>query len=160
MSTQDGGDLMKIGRLAKLSGLSERTIRHYERLGIIKPARSDGGTRFYGRREIEIAEVAHRMRELDIPVETIRTIATKRREFSTGDQSSAAMVEILEGLVDELGERISKTLSLQEEMIQTARLVRGCRGCKNKPAPATCPRCPMETAEDPPALARLIWQAD
>jgi len=151
---------LKIGKLAKLCGLSERTIRYYERLGIIKPMRTEGGTRLYRDSEVEVARIAQRMRDLDIPVEEIRKIATKRREFPTGDQSSTAMIEILENLVDELGERISKTLSLQEELIRTVRLVQRCRGCENKPTPETCPDCPMGNAKERTSLAQMIWQQD
>ena len=151
---------IKIGKLSRLSGLSERTLRYYEELGIITPIRSDGGTRLYHASDVEIAALAQRMRQLDIKVETIRAIATKRRDFTSGDQSSSAMIDLLEELVDTLGQRISRTLSLQEEAIKTLRLVRQCRGCKNPPSPKGCPDCPMEVSPDRTALARMIWQAD
>jgi DNA-binding transcriptional MerR regulator len=75
---------LKIGRLAKLCGLSERTIRYYECLGIIKPMRTQGGTRLYRDSEVEVARIVQRMRDLDIPVEEIRKIATKRQRFCGG----------------------------------------------------------------------------
>lgn len=149
---------LKIGGLARQCGLSERTLRYYEQLGIITPTRTAGGTRLYRESDVEVAIVAQRMRDLDIPVELIRSIATKRREFPTGDQSGAAMTKILEAQIDKLGERASKVLSLQDEMIRTVRLLQGCRGCENKPSPEDCPDCPMEKAEDRPAVVQLIWQ--
>lgn len=152
--------LLKIGSLAAHSGLSERTLRNYEELGIITPTRSRGGTRLYRQSDVEVACIAQRMRDLDIPVDIIRTIATRRRTFSTGDQAGAAMIEILEELADTLGARAAKTLSLQDEMIRTVRLLRGCRGCKNRPNPENCPDCPMESSPDRTSVARLIWQPD
>lgn len=153
-------NLLKIGSLAALSGLSERTLRYYEDLGIITPIRSGGGTRLYRQSDVEVACIAQRMRDLKIPVEIIRTIATRRREFPTGDQSSAAMIDILEELADNLGARAAKTLSLQDEMTRTVRLLRKCRGCQNRPNPKTCPACPMETSPERTSIARLIWQQD
>lgn len=159
MTKSDEEKIYKIGDLSKLSGLSVRTLRGYEELGIVTPARSYGGTRFYGRDELAIAQVANRMRELDISVDAIKTIATKRREFSTGDQSSSAMIGVLEHLSDELSERAAKTLKLQDEVTRTLRLLRGCQGCKNRPSPQTCPNCPMEISPDRTAMAQMIWQS-
>lgn len=36
-----------IGQLAKLSGVSPRTLRHYESLGLINPTRTENGYRTY-----------------------------------------------------------------------------------------------------------------
>ncbi len=149
--------VLKIGDLARQSGLSVRTLRGYENLGIITPSRSDGGTRFYTEADVLIAQVVQRMRELDIPVELIQTIATKRHEYSTGDQSSTIMIEILEDLNDALSERMAKTIDLQDELNKTLRLVRGCQGCKNKPNPENCPTCPMEVSSNKTGMSRLIW---
>ena len=160
MSDGSADKHLKIGGLARLSGLSERTLRHYEELGIITPIRTDGGTRLYREGDVEVARVAQRMRDLDIPVEIIRTIATRRRDFSTGDQSSTAMIEILEDLAEDLGVRAAKTLSLQNELIRTVRLLQGCRGCQNRPNPKSCPECPMEKSPDRSSVSRLIWQPD
>ena len=160
VSETDTDKLLKIGMLAELCGLSERTLRHYEDLGIIRPLRSSGGTRYYRESDVEIARTAQRLRDLDIPVEMIRVIATRRRDFDTGDQSSAAMIGIIGSLAEDLGDRATKALELQSELIRTLRLLQECRGCKNRPDPQGCPDCPMQHDPDRPAIARLIWQSD
>ncbi len=44
----------KIDDVAKATGLTKRTIRYYEEIGLIKPpARSEGGTRLYTAEDIE-----------------------------------------------------------------------------------------------------------
>lgn len=44
----DDGRLLSIGELATMTGVSRRTIRYYEELGILpEPPRSPGGTRKY-----------------------------------------------------------------------------------------------------------------
>ena len=149
---------MKIGDLARKSGLSIRTLRGYEDLGIITPVRSKGGTRVYSSTDVLVAQIVNRMRELDIPVTLIQTIATERRQYSTGDESSASMVEILEALNDTLTKRMAKTIELQDDLAKTLRLVRGCRGCKNKPNPKDCPDCPLEISREKTGLSQLIWQ--
>lgn len=147
----------KIGELAKLSGLSIRTIRGYEEMGIISSIRSDGGTRYYSQVGLTIAKLAHRMRALNIPVTTIQDIATKRRDFETGDRSSAAMTYLLESLSDELRGQAASMLELEDEVMRTLRLIRGCRGCSNLPSAKTCPDCPMETSKSKTDLSQMIW---
>ena len=158
MSLDDREKSYKIGDLAQLSGLSIRTIRGYEELGIISSVRSDGGTRYYSGSGLAIAKLAHRMRSLNIPVTTIQEIATRRRDFETGDLSSAAMTEILESLSDELRGQAARMLELEDEVMRTLRLIRGCNGCQNLPTPKTCPDCPMETSANKTDLSQMIWQ--
>lgn len=149
----------KIGELSERSGLSIRTLRGYEELGIITSARSDGGTRYYGEPELVIAQLANRMRALSIPVEVIKSIATRRRDFPTGDQSSAALMALLETLSDELRDQAARTLALHDEVTRTIRLLSGCKGCTNKPSPQTCPDCPMETSPEKTGMSQMIWQS-
>lgn len=156
--SKEAGKVFKIGELAKLSGLSIRTIRGYEEMGIISSARSDGGTRYYDEADLTIAQLAHKMRALNIPVTTIQDIATKRRGYQTGDSSSAAMTDLLEQLSDDLRMQASKLLELEDEVMRTLRMLRGCRGCGNIPSPETCPDCPMETSAQKTALSQMIWQ--
>lgn len=158
MSSSDSERFYKIGELSKLSGLSVRTIRGYEEMGIISSVRSDGGTRYYSHAGLTIAKLAHRMRALNIPVTTIQEIATRRRDFKTGDLSSAAMTEILESLSDELRGQAARMLELEDEVMRTLRIIRGCRGCRNLPSAKTCPDCPMETSANKTDMAQMIWQ--
>ena len=44
---------MKIGEASKRSGISERMIRHYEKIGLVAPAaRRDSGYRDYDERDV------------------------------------------------------------------------------------------------------------
>ncbi|WP_076901938.1 MerR family DNA-binding transcriptional regulator, partial [Burkholderia pseudomallei] len=45
--------LLKIGELAKRSGLTVRALHHYDAIGLLKPsARADNGYRLYDRNDI------------------------------------------------------------------------------------------------------------
>jgi hypothetical protein len=44
---------LKIGELARRTGLTVRTLHHYDAIGLLKPsARSDAGYRLYGRNDV------------------------------------------------------------------------------------------------------------
>jgi len=52
---------MRIGELARRTGVSERMLRYYEHEGLLKPKRTDSGYRDYGPDEID---AVHRIRVL------------------------------------------------------------------------------------------------
>ena len=58
MSTQDRG-VYSISVVAELTGVSPQSLRELEARGLIKPKRTDGGTRRYSENDVErIKEVA------------------------------------------------------------------------------------------------------
>ncbi len=67
-------DLLVIGRFARLAGLSVGALRHYDELDILRPAWVDPETsyRSYRRDQLEPARTIVRLRDLEVPLETIR----------------------------------------------------------------------------------------
>ena len=67
-------DLLTIGRFARLAGLSVGALRHYDELDLLRPARTDPFTnyRLYARGQMETARMIVRLRDLEVPLETIR----------------------------------------------------------------------------------------
>ena len=63
---------MKIGEAAAASGISERMIRHYEKIGLMPPAaRRDSGYRDYDRRDVNTLQFIGRARDLGFSIEEI-----------------------------------------------------------------------------------------
>ena len=66
---------MKIGEVAAASGVSQRMIRHYEKIGLIPAAaRRDSGYRDYDQRDVHTLRFIGRARDLGFPIEEIRTL--------------------------------------------------------------------------------------
>ncbi|GHE66997.1 MerR family transcriptional regulator [Streptomyces anthocyanicus] len=66
---------MQIGEVAERTGLSLRTIRHYEEVGLAVPsARSRGGFRLYTETDVERLMVIRRMKPLDFSLEETREL--------------------------------------------------------------------------------------
>lgn len=62
-------------QLAKLSGVSTRTLRYYDEIGLLKPARTnEAGYRFYGQQEVDILQQILFYKALDMKLETIHNI--------------------------------------------------------------------------------------
>jgi MerR family copper efflux transcriptional regulator len=63
---------MKIGQASTASGVSERMIRHYEKIGLMpKAARRDSGYRDYDERDVNTLLFIRRARDLGFPIEEI-----------------------------------------------------------------------------------------
>lgn len=70
-----------IGRFSRLSGLTVGTLRHYDEVGLFRPASVDGDTgyRRYRHDQLPEARAIRRLRELELPLGEIREV------LATGD---------------------------------------------------------------------------
>ena len=72
-----GGEWMEytVQKLGKLAGVSTRTLRYYDEIGILKPARiNSSGYRIYGEAEVDQLQQILFYRELDVSLESIKKI--------------------------------------------------------------------------------------
>ncbi|WP_242654038.1 MerR family transcriptional regulator [Klenkia soli] len=67
--------MLQIGEVAERIGLSLRTIRHYEEVGLAVPsARSEGGFRLYTEDDVERLRVIMQMKPLGFSLEEMREL--------------------------------------------------------------------------------------
>ena len=73
---------MKVGALAKRTGLTVRTLHHYDEIGLLSPAhRTRSGHRLYGEEELSRLLQIASLKHLGLPLEEIRECLT-RPEYS------------------------------------------------------------------------------
>lgn len=64
-----------VQKLASMAGISGRTLRYYDEIGILKPARiNSSGYRIYGEKEVDRLQQILFYRELGVNLETIKDI--------------------------------------------------------------------------------------
>ncbi|MBU7597957.1 MerR family transcriptional regulator [Streptomyces sp. P38-E01] len=81
---------MQIGEVAERTGLSLRTIRHYEDVGLVTPsARSKGGFRLYTEVDVERLMVIRRMKPLDFSLEEMRDLLEVTDQIAATDDPPA-----------------------------------------------------------------------
>lgn len=105
-----------VQKLADLAGVSSRTIRYYDEIGILKPARTNSsGYRIYGKDEVDKLQQILFYRELDVDLESIKNIIT-----SPAFDELEALKEHREKLLEKrkrlelLITNVNKTLAVKE----------------------------------------------
>jgi MerR HTH family regulatory protein len=77
---------LKIGELARLSDLSIKTIRYYERRGLLaQPPRTEGGYRLYGPEEVARLRFVRRAKLLGLTLEEIRELVELAARCNNGE---------------------------------------------------------------------------
>jgi DNA-binding transcriptional MerR regulator len=83
------GDLLSIGAFALFSGLSINALRHYDEVGLLKPASVDPATgyRRYQPEQINQARLVCALRAVDLPLDAVRDVLAD----SGGDAARQAL---------------------------------------------------------------------
>ncbi|MDZ4354285.1 MAG: MerR family transcriptional regulator [Arthrobacter sp.] len=88
---------MHIGELAERTGLSLRTIRHYDDVGLLPAtARTDGGFRVYSEDDFERLMVIKQMKPLGFSLEEMAEILGLLTDGPDAPGSAARLAEITE----------------------------------------------------------------
>lgn len=90
---------MQIGDVAELVGLSLRTIRHYEEVGLLPEAqRSQGGFRLYPNDAVQRLLLIKQMKPLDFTLEEMRDMLDIRERLSSPRLSARTRTGLMQQL--------------------------------------------------------------
>lgn len=156
MSAPKSEELLQIGEFARLAGTNLRTLRYYEELGLLNPAkRSEGGFRFYRRPQLDRMLAIQRLQSLGLSLEEIaRTLVPQ------APKSGAELLAGLRPLLDKQAELVeSRIAQLRAELddLELARAqLRSCLVCNREFSPRTCDPCQKTGEPLPPMLRALL----
>ena len=100
------------GELAKLCGITVRTVQYYDARGLLSPSTlSEGGRRLYSENDLKYMKVICFLRELDIPINAIAQILKEEHP----EKLIEMLIEQQESvLTEEVSEKQEKLKKLQE----------------------------------------------
>lgn len=108
-----------VQKLGQLAGVSTRTLRYYDEIDILKPARiNSSGYRIYGQAEVDRLQQILFYRELGVSLESIRDIVTAP-DFDGASALKEHREKLLEKRkqLDALIANVDKTIALTEGRI-------------------------------------------
>ena len=102
--------MWKIGELARRTGLTVRTLHHYDQIGLLSPAeRSGGGHRVYGEAEVQRLYRIVSLRSLGFPLEAITAALD-----ADGFDARAAVEDHLARLEDQIEQQRRLRVTLRQ----------------------------------------------
>ncbi len=121
---------MNIGAAAEITGVPAKTIRYYEEVGLILPARrSENGYRNYADEDIQILRFIQRARRLGFSVRDVESLLAL---WQDKERASADVKELALKHIDEVEKRIEEMQSIRETLIH---LTRECHGNERPDCP-------------------------
>ena len=111
---------MKIQEFSQLTGLSTKTIRYYETIGILSsPRRAPNGYREYSKKDVARARFVAGTRSLDLSLEEIREILAMqdRREAPC-----RTLLNLIEHKANQIEERIRLLKQMEVDLRQLHKL--------------------------------------
>lgn len=100
--------LLKVGELAKRTGVTVRALHHYDSIGLLRPSgRSEGGYRLYNRDDVARLHAIQTFRRMGVPlVEVARLL----------DGVAGSSQAILARQIDALDQEIARAQALRERL--------------------------------------------
>ncbi|MDE2077773.1 MAG: Cu(I)-responsive transcriptional regulator [Burkholderiales bacterium] len=114
---------VNIGEASKITGISQKMVRHYESLGLLAhPPRTDSGYRLYDEDSINTLHFIRRARDLGFGIPEIGELLDLWRNRR---RSSATVKKMAQTRIDELQQRIDSLATMKRSL---EHLVKQCHG--------------------------------
>jgi DNA-binding transcriptional MerR regulator len=113
----DGSIYYQIGELSNLVGMSPRTIRYYEEIGLLNSVkRIEGGKRVYTDRDIQRLRFIKRLKHLGLTLSEMHELEDIYQIDQTNRKVLSRLLELLETHVGKINERIQNLERLKEDI--------------------------------------------
>jgi DNA-binding transcriptional MerR regulator len=135
-------EFLKIGELARRTGVTLRTIRYYQSLGLVEAARrTRGGLHLYGGEACDRIQLIRDLRSLDVPLVRIREILARRKSARTGAEGACEAAATLTHSLADMERRVQQHLALRREMTEALGVLETCLRCSARPSREACYAC-------------------
>lgn len=115
---QDSEEITPIGEVAIALGITTRTIRYWEEVGIVESIqRSDGATRGFTPYYVRRLKFIMKLKELGLTIKEMQDLYAAYGEAKQTERMVPRLVEILDEHIDKLDEKMSKLASLRSEIV-------------------------------------------
>jgi DNA-binding transcriptional MerR regulator len=111
-------DKMRIGELAEEAGVTPRTIRYYESLGLLGPSEREGhGFRYYTETELTRLKKIDALKQLGLRLEEIAEVIPLYCEDPSGLRGKRRILEILQDHLADTDEKIATLQRFRADLL-------------------------------------------
>ena len=115
---------MRISELADQAGVTPRTIRYYESLGLLGPNERVGhGFRYYTEAELSRLRKIDALKQLGLSLEEISEVIPLYCEDPTGVRSKQRVLEILQNHLSETDEKLQTLQQFRCDLVNNIQLI-------------------------------------
>jgi DNA-binding transcriptional MerR regulator len=109
---------MQISDLAEMLGITTRTIRLYEKLGLVEPPkRTDGRVRYYEKSDVKRFKFVLKVKELGLSLEEMKELAQLYdQEHHVPEKIMPRLTELLDTHLTNIRQKISILQSLEKDI--------------------------------------------
>ncbi|MBF2047634.1 MAG: MerR family transcriptional regulator [Leptolyngbya sp. IPPAS B-1204] len=108
---------MRIGEFARRAGVTARTVRYYESLGLLEPGERQGsGFRYYTEAELARLQKINDLKELGLSLEEIISVVPLYFEDPTRIRGKQKILEILKAHLQETDEKLTALAQFRAEL--------------------------------------------
>ena len=137
---------LQIGELARRAGVSIRTVRYYEEIGLLTPSSlTSGGIRLYSQQDLNRLIFIRRLKMLGLNMEEIKMSLGISQPTSDQKIRVEHTLQLLRLQKDKLKEEITRLTDVAKEVENSERMVTRCLSCN-------APKCPMHC----PSMAHIV----
>jgi len=104
---------MNIGEVSRASGLPAKTIRYYEDIGLVRPARGANGYRDFSKQDAHKLAFLGRSRSLGFTIEDCRTLMSL---YEDRDRASANVKALASEHLDRITQKIEELQALKSTL--------------------------------------------
>jgi DNA-binding transcriptional MerR regulator len=121
----NGSTYYQIGELANLVGMSPRTIRYYEEIGLLNSTkRIEGGKRVYTDRDTQRLKFIKRLKHLGLTLSEMHELEDIYQIHRTNRKVLPRLLELLDNHVGKIDERIQNLDRLREDIFNYQQKIR------------------------------------
>lgn len=118
-SNGENNQIIAIGDLAKSIGLTTRTLRYWEEVGIIESEeRADGAIRGFSPYYVRRIKFIMKLKELGLTIREMQDLYVAYGEAKETDQMIPKLIAILDKHTRVLDEKVAKLHSLKKDIVE------------------------------------------
>lgn len=137
-----GRPRMKIGELATKTGKTVRALHLYEELGLLRPARTDGGFRLYGPDELARVYWIGKLQDMGFKLQQIQGLLEAVEQSNRAPEAMAEIRDTFRSKLEATREQLRRLTQLERDLADSLTYLEACRGCtETAPASAACGTC-------------------